>query len=207
MYTKGKVINLKACEVMALLKISRPTLTNYKNKGLIKATRLHNGHYCYDKESVYSLFNQGLSRHTVIYARVSTSKQKKDLLNQEAMLQQFCFSRGHSVHHIYSDVASGISFEKRTQFFDMLDEIVNGRVERVVISYKDRLSRVGFELFTHLFNKYQCEIVVMSEVGCKKTDAEDIFEEIVSLLHCYSIKMYSKRQVQKIKEALEGGDE
>lgn len=85
----------------------------------------------------------------------------------------------------------------------MLDDIVSGKVERVVITYKHRLSRVGFALFFYLFKKYNCEIVVMSEVGSQKLDSEEIFEEIVSLLHCYSMKLYSKRKVSKIKEVLE----
>ena len=72
----------------------------------------------------------------------------------------------------------------------------------MVITYKDRLSRVGFDLFYHLFKKYNCEIVVMSEVGSEKLDSQEIFEEIVSLLHCYSMKLYSKRKIQKVKEAL-----
>ena len=82
----------------------------------------------------------------------------------------------------------------------MVDDVVAGRVERVVITYKDRMSRVGFELFAHLFAKYNTEIIVMSEAGSKKLDSEEVFEEIVSLLHCYSIKMYSKRKNSKIKE-------
>jgi predicted site-specific integrase-resolvase len=84
----------------------------------------------------------------------------------------------------------------------MLDDILTGKVERVVITYKDRLSRVGFELFKYLFKKFNTEIVVMSEVGNSKLDAQEIFEEIVSLLHCYSMKLYSKRKVQKLKELL-----
>ena len=84
----------------------------------------------------------------------------------------------------------------------MVDEIIDNKVERVVITYKDRLSRVGFDLFYHLFKKYNCEIVIMSEVGSEKLDSQEIFEEIVSLLHCYSMKLYSKRKIQKIKEVL-----
>ena len=84
----------------------------------------------------------------------------------------------------------------------MLDDVLAGKVERVVITYKDRLSRVGFDLFLHLFQKYHCEIVVMSEVGSVKLDTQEIFEEIISLLHCYSMKLYSKRKEKKIKEVL-----
>ena len=34
--------------------------------------------------------------------------------------------------------------EKRKDFFSLLDEVINGKVERIVITYKDRLSRIGF---------------------------------------------------------------
>ena len=133
---------------------------------------------------------------------MSTPKQKPDLNNQIELLKQFCFTNGYTISGIYTDIASGISFDKRKDFFKMLDGIINNKVERVVITYKDRLSRVGFDLFFHLFKKYNCEIVVMSEVGSEKLDSQEIFEEIVSLLHCYSMKLYSKRKVQKIKEVL-----
>ncbi len=70
------------------------------------------------------------------------------------------------------------------------------------ISYKDRLSRVGFGLFNHLFLQFGCQIVVMNEAGNEKLDSEEIFEEIVSLLHCFSMRHYSKRRVKKLKEVL-----
>lgn len=194
---------MKSKEVLELLQITRPTLTKYVKEGIIKTNTLPNGRYDYDEESVFKIFNKGVERKTFIYARVSTPKQKKDLENQVNILKQFCFSNGYRINNVYSDIASGISFEKRKDFFNMLDEITTGKVERVVITHKDRLSRVGFELFYHLFKKYHCEIVVMSEVGSSKLDSEEVFEEIVSLLHCYSMKLYSKRKVQKIKEVLE----
>lgn len=197
---------MKAKEVLNLLRISRATLTNYTKAGLIKVTVLHNGRYDYDEKSVYELFHGNLVRKTCIYSRVSTTKQKLDLNNQIELLKQFCFTNGWTVNQIFTDVASGISFEKRKQFFDLLDLIVSGQVERVVITYKDRLSRVGFDLFSHLFRKYHTEIVVMSEVGNEKLDKEEIFEEIISLLHCFSMKMYSKRKTAKIKRVLEEDD-
>ena len=193
---------MKANEVLNLLRITRPTLTKYVKEGIIKTEKLPNGRYEYDTESVYAFLNKDVKRKTYIYARVSTPKQKPDLNNQIELLKQFCFTNGYTISGIYADIASGISFDKRKDFFKMLDEIINNKVERVVITYKDRLSRVGFDLFFHLFKKYNCEIVVMSEVGSEKLDSQEIFEEIVSLLHCYSMKPYSKRKVQKIKEVM-----
>ena len=77
-------------------------------------------------------------------------------------------------------------------------------MSRQGLTYKDRLSRVGYDLFYYLFQKYNCEIVVMSEVGSEKLDSQEIFEEIVNLLHCYSMNLYSsRRRLRKIKEAIE----
>ena len=197
---------MTAKEVLSVLQITRQTLTKYVKEGKLKVTVKGNGRYDYDADSVYRMLNKDIERKTYLYARVSTTKQKKDLENQVQLLKNFCFQNGYIVNGIYQDIASGISFEKRTQFFDMLDEILSGKAKRVVITYKDRLSRVGFELFTYLFRKYGCEIIVISEIGSEKLDSEEIFEEIISLLHCYSMKLYSKRKAKKIKEILEEDD-
>ena len=195
---------MDAKDVLKLLRVSRSTLTNYVNNGTIRVTKKHNGFYNYNDSDVYKLVYGDVKRKTYIYARVSSSSQKKDLENQIEMLKQWCFNQGYSLSAVYSDIASGISFENRKQFFEMLDDVIEGKVERVVISYKDRLSRVGFDLFYHLFKKYNCEIEVMSEVGSPKLDSEEIFEEIISLLHCYSMKLYSKRNARKkIKELID----
>ncbi len=69
------------------------------------------------------------------------------------------------------------------------------------ITYKDRLSRVGFDLFKYLFAKYHAEIIVMSELAARKTDQQEIFEEISSLLDAFSIRMNPGRR-KKIKAAL-----
>ena len=197
---------MTAKEVLRILQITRPTLTKYVKEGMLKVTVKGNGRYDYDADSVYRMLNKEIERKTYLYARVSTSKQKKDLENQVQLLKNFCFQNGYIIHGVYQDVASGISFDKRKQFFEMLDDILAGKVNRVIITYKDRISRVGFELFTYLFEKYGCEIIVISEIGSEKLDSQEIVEEIVSLLHCYSMKLYSNRKAKKIKEILEEDD-
>lgn len=197
---------MKAKEVLHVLQISRPTLARYVKDGKLKVTLKGNGQYDYDVDSVYRMLNKDIERKTYIYARVSTSKQKKDLENQLRLLTNFCFQNGYVINGVFQDVASGISFKKREQFFKLLDEVLAGKVKRVVITYKDRISRIGFELFTYLFKKFGCEIIVLSEIGSEKLDSEEIFEEIVSLLHCYSMKLYSSSNVKKIKEILEDDD-
>jgi predicted site-specific integrase-resolvase len=193
---------MKAKEVLGLLKIARQTLVRYVREGKIKVKTKPNGQYEYDETSVYAFLNQGVPRKICIYARVSTPKQKSDLETQIEMLKSYCFMNGMKLNAIHKDIASGISFSKRDDFFKLLDEIIDGKVSTVVISYKDRLSRVGFELFSKLFDKFGTKIVVVSEVGNEKLDSQEIFEEIVSLLHCYSMKLYSSRKKKTIKDLI-----
>ena len=193
---------MKAKEVLGLLKIARQTLVRYVKEGKIKVTTKPNGQYDYDENSVYGFLNQGVPRKVCIYARVSTPKQKNDLETQINMLKNHCFLNGLKLNSVYKDVASGISFTKRDDFFKLLDEIIEGKVSTVIISYKDRLSRVGFELFSKLFDKFGTKIITVSEVGNEKLDSQEIFEEIVSLLHCYSMKLYSSRKKKVINDLI-----
>lgn len=201
---------MKPSEVMRLLQISRPTLKTYRDHKYITATQLPNGQFSYNDDSIYQFLNKGIKRKIYLYARVSTPKQKKDLENQITLLKSWAFSNGIQINGIYSDIASGISFEKRKGFFELLDEVMKNRVESVIISYKDRLSRVGFELFSYLFQKFGTKIVVISEIGNQKLDSEEIFEEIISMLHSYSMKLYSKRKkpiIQQLIQETNGEDE
>lgn len=193
---------MKAGQVMEILNISRSTLYNYTSSGKIRITKLENGLNDYSDEDVYRLANKSRERISVIYSRVSTAKQKNDLQNQKEMLSNFCINAGIPIGRSFEDISSGISFEKRKDFFKMLDLILAYKVDKVVITYKDRLSRVGFELFKHLFAKFGTEIIVVSSIGSEKLDAREIFEEIVSLLHCYSMKLYSSRRKKKLIKAL-----
>ena len=112
------------------------------------------------------------------------------------------FQVGYKINGIFSDIASGINFEKRKDFFNLLDEILDYKVANVIVSYKDRLSRIGFNLFYYLFQKFGTNIIVISEIGNEKLDSQEIFEEIVSLLHCYSMKLYSKRKNKIIDDLI-----
>lgn len=195
---------MKAGQVMETLNISRSTLYNYTLAGKIRITKLENGRNDYSDEDVYRLANKSRERISVIYSRVSTAKQKNDLQNQKEMLTTFCINSGIQIDRSFEDISSGISFEKRKDFFKMLDLILAYKVDKVVIMHKDGISRVGFELFKHLFAKFGTEIIVVSGIGSEKLDDQEIFEEIVSLLNCYSMKSSSDSCKKKlIKELAE----
>jgi len=190
---------MKSSEVLKLLQITRPTLTKYVKNEWIKTTTMPNGHYNYDDQSVYDFLNKSIDREIVIYARVSTHKQKKDLENQIDILKRYCYENGYKINGIYSDIASGISFAKRKQFFELIDLVLDRKIEKIIITYKDRLSRIAFEFFSILFSKFGTKIEVISEVGSIKLDSEEIFEEIIHLIHSFSMKLYSSRKGKSIQ--------
>ncbi len=99
-------------------------LTKYVKTGIIRVHIMPNGHYDYNEEDVYKFLNKDVKRKTYIYARVSTPKQKPDLKNQIQLLKQFCFANGYTINGIFSDIASGISFEKKG-LFNLLDDVEN----------------------------------------------------------------------------------
>ena len=94
---------MKAKEVLKLLDIHRMTLYNYVKSGIISVTKLDNGTYDYDENSVFKLMKKD-SRINVLYARVSTYKQKQDLNNQINRLKTFCKESNISYDKIYSEI-------------------------------------------------------------------------------------------------------
>ena len=189
---------MKCKQVLKLLQVTRPTLSHYVSSGKIKATMQPNKQYIYDDESVYKLLNKDLTRQSVIYCRVSTPKQKSSLQKQKEQLEAFCNAKGIVVSNVYQDIGSGLNFDRKG-FQKLVDDIVNHKVAQVFITYKDRLSRISFDMFKNLFKNFNCEIVVMNDVDDCKMIEKEIFSEIISLVHCFAMKMYSSRRKTKMK--------
>lgn len=191
---------MKADKVLKLLKISRGTLFNYAKTGKIKATKLPSGHYDYDIDSVYELIGKRnkTKRVNVLYCRVSTPKQKKDLENQKKTLEEFCAKNGLTISNIYEDIGSGINFDRKG-LSELILKVINHEVSKVIITYKDRLSRLSFDLFKNLFEEFNCEIVVLNEIDNPKIMEKEIFKEIVDMIHCFSMRLYSSRRKEKLK--------
>lgn len=192
---------MKSKKVLNILKVTRPTLCSYVKRGIIKVKERVNGHYDYDEESVYKLVGIE-NRNVVIYGRVSTSNQKSSLEQQISTLTLFANSRGFKVDKVYKDIASGLHFDRK-EFKLLLMDVINHKISNIVISHKDRLTRVSFDMWKEFFNEFDCNIIVMNE---EEDDDKGIFTDIISLLCYLSMKICSKRRRKKIeilKESLE----
>jgi len=196
---------MKAKEVLKILQVSRQTLTAYVKNGSLIVRKKTNGYYDYDEDSVLKKAGITPERKIVVYARVSTQKQKADLQNQIDTITKYANNNGYSVSKVYSDIASGISYD-RGQFIELLNDVIARKIKTVFVENKDRLTRVSFNMWKDLFKQFGCDLVAINDVVNPKTEEAEIFSDIISLLHCFAMKMYSQRRKNKlriVKEDLE----
>ena len=186
---------MRAKEVMKILNICRTTLYKYAKDGTIKNVQLDNGYFDYDEKSVYSLLKQD-ERKEVIYARVSTYKQKNDLVTQINKIQTYCSENNIKVDQIYSEVSSGLDLD-RTEFSKLLDDIFEYKIKTVYISNRDRLTRLSFRTLEAICKRFNTKIFIINQISNHSNDNE-IFEELISLMHIFSTTMYSNRRKNKI---------
>ena len=186
---------MKSKEALRLLGVSRISLMHYVQSGKIKATKMSNGHYDYDAKSIYDFLGKK-NKQNVIYARVSTPKQKNDLNSQIDFVRSYCGKNNIHIDKIHSEIASGISLD-RCELQSLLDDVIACKINAVYVSYKDRLSRLSFSLLSQIFTKFGTNIVVVADV-LKKRESKDydleLFEDLISLMHYFSTKTYSHRK-------------
>ena len=194
---------MKSNEVLSMLGISRVTLCRYVKLGKIKVVELPNGYYSYNKEDVYKLKGLDIKRKKVIYARVSTSKQKKELENQIETITAYVNKNGYGIDEVYSDIASGMNLDRKG-FTKLLSAVMANEVDEVFISYKDRLTRLDFDFLIRFFAQYGTKITVINSSENKSAE-EELFEDLMNVIHSLSMKAYSKRRLTK--RLLEGQDE
>ena len=190
---------MKSSKVLKILNISRQTLVKYVKNGDIRVVMQTNKQYDYNEEDVYRKAGLSENRVNVVYARVSTPKQKRDLENQAETLINYCNANGVKVDKVYKDIASGMNFDRK-QFRSMLEDVLNYRISSIYITYKDRFSRISFDMFERLFLEYNCKIIVINKIeSTTEDDEKEVFSDIISMLHCFAMKMYSRRRKKKME--------
>ena len=137
----------------------------------------------------------------LIYARVSTNEQKNrgDLDRQIEYITKEIITKNPKNLKIFSEVGSGLN-DNRKELKKLLDMVMNDEVDRIFILYKDRLTRFGFNYLEQICNKYGTKIIVILEEIQEKSIQEELAEDIISIIHSFSGKLYGMRN--KIKKNL-----
>ena len=132
------------------------------------------------------------------YCRVSSNKQKDDLVRQVNNMKTYLLSKGHPFK-IIQDIGSGINYKKEG-LKSLLHHVINGEVEKIVVLYKDRLVRFGFELIEEICSIYNVSIEIIDNTS--KNEDQEFVEDIIQIITVYSAKLNDKRK-SKTKKIIE----
>ena len=179
-------------KIRQILQISSQCLYEMRKHGRIEFKQVSNKKYLYKLPKQFVVDND--SPKIAIYARVSTTKQKKDLENQIIYLKKFVVANGNVIDNdlVFSDIASGMN-EKRNGLNELIDNVISGTVNKVVISNRDRLTRFGYGYLKSLFDRYNCEIIEVNLTD-DKTFEQELTDDLIAIIHHFSMKFYGKRK-------------
>lgn len=192
-----------AGEACKYFQISYVTLKRWREQNKLKCKVFGTKKILYDIDSLNSESID--TRQNVIYARVSTTNQKTDLNNQINLIKSYMLANGISPDAVYSEIASGIN-DNRPQLNKLLHDIFDKKIKTVYITYKDRLTRFGFNYFKNIFAMNGVELIVLDNLeNTEKTYQDELTEDLISIIHHYSTKLYSNRrkQMKEIQKLLE----
>lgn len=191
---------VKLSKAAKILGITKQTLWNWKYQGKISFIKCGNLNGL-SQETLNSLLGikDKKEEKVVIYCRVSSTANKKNLETQKERLISYCIAKGYKIHKIVCEFGSGIN-DKRPKLQDLLE---NQDFTKIVVEHKDRLTRLGFNYLDVLLKVLGKEIEVINNA---ENDESDIIQDFTSIITSFCARIYgnrrSKRKTEKLIEEL-----
>lgn len=193
---------LTSGETCSILQVGDQTLRRWEKEGKIETIRAP-GKYSHRKYNVKKFLEENSNfgveivpkiRRKICYCRVSTRNQKDDLK------RQIEYMRGkYPDYELIKDTGSGLNF-KRKGLNKILDYGIKGEIEELVVAYKDRLCRFGFEFFEEIIRNYsKGKIVVLNETNF--SPEEELTKDMLAIITVFSARINGFRKYKnQIKE-------
>ena len=178
-------------EFSKIIGVSAQTLQNWDNNGKLHPHHTTaSGYRYYSEEQLNQVMNvkPNNKRITIGYCRVSSHKQKDDLERQIENVRIYLTAKGQPFE-IISDIGSGINYKKKG-LQELMKRISQNQVDKVVVLYKDRLLRFGFELVEYIASLYNCEIEIIDHT--EKSEQQELVEDLVQIITVFSCKLQGK---------------
>lgn len=183
------------------------TLRNWDKNGTLKPHHVaDSGYRYYSKEQLINILGiktkKEKERVVIGYCRVSSNKQKEDLERQVENMQTYLMSQGKPFE-IVKDIGSGLNY-KNKGLNKILDRVTSNEVEKIVVLYKDRLVRFGYELIENICTKYGTDIEIIDTT--KRTEEQELVEDLIQIVTAFSCRLQGKRAnkaKKMIKELVE----
>ena len=193
-------------ETSELLGVHQRTLYQWEKKGLIETMRTPGGKRLYnvtkflknrkietEQPDIIDELDK-MDRLNICYVRVSSQNQKDDLESQRKIMRE-----KYPKHHIIEDIGSGLNLDKRG-IKKIIHMAISGKINELVIAYRDRLTRFGYELIEELITKYsKGKIIVLSEED-KIEPEEELVKDVMSIMNIYVAKMNGLRKYKKLSK-------
>ena len=183
-------------KVTEILGVTAQTLRNWDKEGKLKPSYVKsNGYRYYSEESILSYTQERKTKknlNVVGYARVSSKKQSDDLERQINNLNTYISSKYDSFD-IITDIGSGINYNK-PGLKKLIEKINKKEVDLIIVQYKDRLLRFGFELVEYFAELNNVKIEILDKID--KNQDEELVEDLVQIITVFSRNIQGKRKTK-----------
>jgi len=195
---------LTPSEVAEIFGMSRSGVIKWIREGKIKAIEV-NGRWRIPYSEIERLLSGGgRVKQVALYARVSSNKQKDDLERQLVALREWVRKTlgGVSVIEV-KDIGSGLK-EDRRGLKKLIELAKKRQIDAVVVAYKDRLTRFGFEYLMELFKAYGVNVIVAFQEE-PKDYMQELVEDFVEIVRSFASRIYGHRshRYEKVMKCVE----
>lgn len=184
-----------------LINRTEQTLRNWDKSGKLKPAYVDKdtGYRYYTEKQLKEYNGENIREKQVIgYCRVSSLKQKDALNRQIENVKMYMYAKGYQFS-IISDIGSGVNYQNKG-LNTLMNMVLNEKISKIVILYKDRLVRFGFELIENICNSKGIEIEIIDNT--ERTDEEEIVEDLIQIITVFSCRLQGKRS-KKTKRIIE----
>jgi putative resolvase len=189
---------LRSAEAAQRLGVCPKMIRRWDATGKIHCIRTVGGHRRISILEIARLTQQGYeqpkaNREVAIYCRVSSHEQKKkgDLARQVAAAKTYCHQQGYGTPRVFQDIASGLN-AKRKGLIRLCQLIEQGTIDRVVLTYPDRLTRFGLDSLQHYFRSHGTAIEVLNTPMSSSIEAE-LVHDMIALITSFSGRVHGLR--------------
>jgi predicted site-specific integrase-resolvase len=173
-YVKGK----EACNILG---ICSNTLRKLADEGQIETIRI-SGQRRYNLSAYLGKQNQPT---VVCYCRVSSPKQRDDLERQVEYMRA-----NYPQAEIIKDIGSGLNY-KRRGLRTLLERAMRGEQLMVVVAYKDRLCRFGFDIISWIIEQNAGKVVVLNQTSF--SPEHELVNDLLAIIHLFSYRLRGLR--------------
>ncbi len=179
-------------EASRILGVHRVTLLKWIRQGKVRAYMLGNRWRIPYSEIERLLKGFPIIVRVAIYCRVSNVDQRDDLERQEQVLKEYVTTKlGVKDYIVIKDVGSGLD-TNRKGLRTLIELARKKQIDAVVVAYKDRLTRFGFEYLEELFKAYGVQVIVAFQSEPKEY-LQEIIEDLIAIITSLARKIYGKR--------------